>query len=137
MPHPRYIEVHGHLYRIVNAEQQEPPATFEQAIQALSNLYTKMFNAAAIEPAFEDILNVINFARSAAQDVEKKMPDSLRPGTSSMNKWSLSDEFTDALQQLNKTYKKAYRAWKAADRRKAMQKFLAARGIHTPEAHQV
>jgi len=135
MSHPRYIEVHGQLYRIVEAEQ-EAPMTFRQAIQALSSLYTKLFAAADIEPGLNSILEAVKFARSAAQDVEKKLPDALRPGTGSLSKWSLSDEFMDTLQQLNKTYKKLHRAWVAADRRKAMQQFLAARGIHTPEAHR-
>lgn len=139
MPHPRYIELNGHLYRIVSAEQEEEkPLTFAQALKALGGLYFKMCERADPEPGLSSILDAVRFARHAAGDVEKKLPDSLRPGSGTgLSGWSLSDEFFDTLKQLETTYKKLMQAYKAADRRRAFQKFLEARGIDVPEAHKV
>jgi hypothetical protein len=45
--------------------------------------------------------------------------------------------FSDALQQLDKTYKKLHRAMKATDRRQALHKFAQKRGLRTPDARRV
>jgi hypothetical protein len=134
--HPRYIQVYGNWYRLVSAER-EAPVSFNVALSALLYVYNRFIEEADPEPALHQLLDILKFARSAAVDVEKTLPDVLRPGTGMAARWSLHDMFSDALQELDKTYKKLRRAMDATDRRQALHKFAQKRGIRTPEAQQV
>lgn len=127
--HPRYIQVNGSLYRLVEAaEPQRAPTTYADTLKALKAAYFDLFEKADPDTPLHAILDLLNFARAAAKDVEKSLPDAVRP-----SKWSVNDEFHDTLQQLERTYRKIDQAFNAADRREALLKFLSARGIHTPE----
>jgi len=133
MSHPQYIELDGNIYRLVEAaEEQRAPVSYGDAMRALKAVYFRFFEKADPDPALHAILDVLNFAHAAAKDVEKQLPDAARP-----SKWSVSDEFRDTFNQLERTYKKLDQAFRAADRRKALQKFLMARGIHVPEAERI
>jgi hypothetical protein len=132
MSHPQYIEVEGNIYRLVEAAEPQAPMSYSEALRALQSVYFRLFEKADPIPALHAILDVLNFAQSAAKDVEKQLPDAARP-----TKWSVNDEFHKTLQQLDKTYKKLSQAFRASDRRKALQKFLMARGINVPEAERI
>lgn len=125
--HPHYIQVNGNVYRLAG-EPQRSPTSYADALRALKSVYFRLFEQADPDQALHALLDLLNFTRAAAKDVEKELPDAVRPV-----RWSVNDEFHDTLQQLEQAYKKLDQAFKAADRRNALLKFLQARGIDTPE----
>jgi hypothetical protein len=136
MSHPRYIQVYGNWYRLVRAAR-EAPVSFNTALSALVHVYDHLIAEADPVPALHKLLDILKFVRSAAVNVEKTLPDPLRHGTGMAARWSLHDMFSDALQQLDKTYKKLHRAMKETDRRQALHKFAQKRGLRTPDARRV
>jgi hypothetical protein len=123
---PEYIRIQGKLYRRAKEEEQKR-FNVRDELRTLVSKYDALLEQADIEAPLERILQLILFVRSASKDVEKTLPDILRP-----KNWGVMDEFSDTLRQLDVTYRRLRRAWRAADRRRPLKNFAVSRGVDIP-----